>query len=115
MREFDDFMEIVRKIRRNCPWDSAQTHESLKKYLLEESNEVLEGIDRLSKENDSTNLCEELGDVLFQVALHSVIAEEEGLFTVEDVIRDVSSKMNSGIRRSFHRRINSWPGFRGKS
>ena len=93
MREFDDFMEIVRKIRRNCPWDSVQTHESLKKYLLEESNEVLEGIDRLSKENDSTNLCEELGDVLFQVALHSVIAEEEGLFTVEDVIRDVSSKM----------------------
>lgn len=86
-------MEIVRKIRRNCPWDSVQTHESLKKYLLEESNEVLEGIDRLSKENDSTNLCEELGDVLFQVALHSVIAEEEGLFTVEDVIRDVSSKM----------------------
>ena len=86
MREFDDFMEIVRKIRRNCPWDSVQTHESLKKYLLE-------GIDRLSKENDSTNLCEELGDVLFQVALHSVIAEEEGLFTVEDVIRDVSSKM----------------------
>ena len=49
MREFDDFMEIVRKIRRNCPWDSVQTHESLKKYLLEESNEVLEGIDRLSK------------------------------------------------------------------
>ena len=36
MREFDDFMEIVRKIRRNCPWDSVQTHESLKKYLLEE-------------------------------------------------------------------------------
>ena len=52
MREFDDFMEIVRKIRRNCPWDSVQTHESLKKYLLEESNEVLEGIDRLSKENE---------------------------------------------------------------
>ena len=69
MREFDDFMEIVRKIRRNCPWDSVQTHESLKKYLLEESNEVLEGIDRLSKENDSTNLCEELGDVLFQAGL----------------------------------------------
>ena len=69
MREFDDFMEIVRKIRRNCPWDSVQTHESLKKYLLEESNEVLEGIDRLSKENDSTNLCEELGDVLFQESI----------------------------------------------
>ena len=93
MQEFDRFMEVVRAIREKCPWDSTQTHESLKKYLLEESNEVLEGIDRLNKNGDSANLCEELGDVLFQVALHSVIAEEEGLFTVEDVIRGVSSKM----------------------
>ena len=93
MQSFDEFMEVVREIREKCPWDSAQTHESLKKYLLEESNEVLEGIDRLNKNGDSANLCEELGDVLFQVALHSVIAEEEGLFTVEDVIRGVSSKM----------------------
>ena len=93
MQSFDEFMEIVREIREKCPWDSTQTHESLKKYLLEESNEVLEGIDRLNKNGDSANLCEELGDVLFQVALHSVIAEEEGLFTVEDVIRGVSSKM----------------------
>ena len=93
MREFDDFMEIVRKIRRNCPWDSVQTHESLKKYLLEESNEVLEGIDRLSKENDSTNLCEELGDLLMLVVLQSVIAQEEGFFTMEDVITGVALKM----------------------
>lgn len=93
MQDFDDFMEVVREIRQKCPWDSVQTHESLKKYLLEESNEVLEGIDRLSENGDSTNLCEELGDVLFQVALHSLIAEEEGLFTIEDVIRGVSSKM----------------------
>ena len=93
MQSFDDFMQVVREIREKCPWDSIQTHESLKKYLLEESNEVLEGIDRLNKNGDSANLCEELGDVLFQVALHSVIAEEEGLFTVEDVIRGVSSKM----------------------
>lgn len=93
MQEFDDFMQVVRQIRARCPWDSVQTHESLKEYLLEESREVLEGIDRLSQEGDSTNLCEELGDVLFQVALHSVIAEEEGLFTIEDVIRGVSDKM----------------------
>lgn len=93
MQNFDDFMEVVRAIRKACPWDSVQTHESLKKYLLEESNEVLEGIDRLSKDGDSENLCEELGDVLFQVALHSVIAEEEGIFTIEDVIQGVSSKM----------------------
>ena len=93
MQSFDDFMKVVREIREKCPWDSVQTHESLKKYLLEESNEVLEGIDRLEQDGDSTNLCEELGDVLFQIALHSVIAEEEGLFTIEDVIRGVSSKM----------------------
>ena len=93
MQEFDRFMEIVREIRKKCPWDSVQTHESLKPYLVEESGEVLEGIDRLSAEGDSRNLCEELGDVLFQVALHSVIAEEEGLFTIEDVISGIESKM----------------------
>ncbi len=82
--------------------------------MLEESNEVLEGIDRLSKENDSTNLCEELGDVLFQVALHSVIAEEEGLFTVEDVIRDVSSKMNPASEDLFTGRQTAGRAFVGK-
>ena len=90
MQNFDEFMEVVRKIRKSCPWDKVQTHESLKPYLISETNELLEGIDRLKTQNDSENLCEELGDVLFQVALHSVIAQEEGLFTIEDVI---SSKM----------------------
>ena len=93
MQKFDEFMEVVRQIRQKCPWDSVQTHESLKEYLTEESGEVLEGIDHLTEEGDSTNLCEELGDVLFQIALHSIIAEEEGLFTIEDVISGVTSKM----------------------
>lgn len=93
MEVFDEFMEVVRAIRKNCPWDKVQTHESLKPYLVNETNELLEGIDRLGRENDSENLCEELGDVLFQVALHSVIAQEEGLFTIEDVISGISSKM----------------------
>lgn len=93
MQNFDDFMQIVREIREKCPWDSAQTHESLKQYLLEESNEVIAGIDRLNQEGDAANLCEELGDVLFQIALHSLIAEEEGFFTIEDVIQGVSDKM----------------------
>lgn len=93
MEVFDEFMEVVRAVRKNCPWDKVQTHESLKPYLVSETNEVLEGIDRLKTDNDSGNLCEELGDVLFQVALHSVIAQEEGLFTVEDVIAGISSKM----------------------
>ena len=86
-------MEVVREIRKKCPWDSVQTHESLKPYLMEEAREVLGGIDRLSAEGDSQNFCEELGDVLFQVALHSVIAQEEGLFTIEDVISGIESKM----------------------
>ena len=93
MEVFDEFMEVVRAVRKNCPWDKAQTHESLKPYLVNETNELLEGIDRLKNDNDSENLCEELGDVLFQVALHSVIAQEEGLFTIEDVISGISSKM----------------------
>ena len=93
MQEFDRFMEVVRELRKKCPWDSVQTHESLKPYLMEEAGEVLEGIDHLNAEGDSQNLCEELGDVLFQVALHSVIAEEEGLFTIKDVISGVESKM----------------------
>jgi len=93
MEVFDEFMEVVRAVRKNCPWDKVQTHESLKPYLVNETNELLEGIDRLGRENDSENLCEELGDVLFQVALHSVIAQEEGLFTIEDVILGISSKM----------------------
>ncbi|HJB16091.1 MAG TPA: nucleotide pyrophosphohydrolase [Candidatus Blautia excrementipullorum] len=93
MHNFDEFMEVVKRIRRECPWDSAQTHESLKPCLINEANEVLEGIDLLGRTNDSENLCEELGDLLFQVALHSVIAQEEGLFTIEDVIDEISSKM----------------------
>lgn len=93
MHSFDEFMEVVNRIRRECPWDSVQTHESLKPCLINEANEVLEGIDRLSRTNDGENLCEELGDLLFQIALHSVIAQEEGLFTIEDVLSGISSKM----------------------
>ena len=93
MHNFDEFMEVVKRIRRECPWDSVQTHESLKPCLINEANEVLDGIDLLGRTNDSENLCEELGDLLFQVALHSVIAQEEGLFTIEDVIDGISSKI----------------------
>lgn len=93
MQSFDNLVQIVREIREKCPWDSVQTHESLKKYLLEESNEVLSGIDSLQEEGDAANLCEELGDVLFQIVLHSLIAEEEGLFTIEDVVQGISDKM----------------------
>lgn len=94
---FDEFMKIIRKLRseEGCPWDREQTHESLKTCLIEECYEVVEAIDN----KDSENLCEELGDILLQVALHSAIAEESNEFNIEDVITEVSKKM---IRRHPH-------------
>lgn len=94
---FDEFMDIIRKLRApdGCPWDREQTHESLIPCIKEEAYEVIEAINR----NDRDNLREELGDVLLQVAMHSVIGEEENQFTIEDVISEVSEKM---IRRHPH-------------
>ena len=95
--DFDDFIEIIDQLRApgGCPWDIKQTHESLKKCLIEESGEVIEAIDN----KDDENLCEELGDVLLQVVMHAQIASEQNRFTMEDVIQGVSEKM---IRRHPH-------------
>ncbi len=93
MFSFDDFVEIVRQLRKKCPWDRVQTHESLKKCLADEAGEALEGIDIYTGSGDGENLCEELGDLLMQVVLHSIIAEEEGIFTLDDVIDGISRKM----------------------
>lgn len=101
MQSFDELIEVVRQIRAACPWDSVQTHESLKQYIVEETEEVLEGIDRLTEMQDGENLCEELGDVLFQIILHGLIAEEEGIFTLDDVIRGISDKMRFRHPRIF--------------
>ena len=97
MKAFDEFVETIAALRApgGCPWDIKQTHESLKKHLIEESNEVLEAI----ASGDDENLCEELGDVLLQVVLHAQIAAEDGRFTIEDVCRVVNDKM---IRRHPH-------------
>lgn len=94
---FEEFMNVIRKLRskEGCPWDREQTHESLKTCLLEECYETIEAINKKDKEN----LCEELGDIMLQVALHSVIAEEVKAFTIQDVITGVSEKM---IRRHPH-------------
>ncbi len=88
---FDDFMNIIRMLRseNGCPWDRKQTHESLKTCMIEETYEAIEAIDN----KDYKNLCEELGDVLLQVALHTVIAEEQEEFCIEDVLNVVSNKM----------------------
>ena len=97
MKIFDEFVETIATLRApgGCPWDQEQTHESMKKCLIDEAEEVLEAIDA----KDDDNLCEELGDVLLQVVMHAQIAAEEGRFTIEDVIRGVNDKM---IRRHPH-------------
>lgn len=100
-KAFAEFTEVVRRLRKECPWDSTQTHESLKPCLVDETREVLEAIDSLNAGGNGDNLCEELGDVLLSVVLHSVIAEEEGLFTMEDVISGVSEKMKFRHPRIF--------------
>ena len=90
--DFYSFMRIVESLRdreSGCPWDMEQTHESLKRYLIEESYEALEAVDL----RDYEALAEELGDVLLQILLHSTIGKEGGEFTVHDVIRIVSEKM----------------------
>ena len=89
----EDFIEIMKTLRgpNGCPWDREQSHESLKKSFIEETYEVLEAIDLKM----SDKLCEELGDVLLQVVFHTIIAEEEGHFTIADVIDGVSKKMVS--------------------
>lgn len=94
---FNYLRDVIRILRSpdGCPWDKKQTHESLKKYLLEEAYEVIGAID----EGDENHLVEELGDVLLQVMLHAQIGEDEGFFTIYDVIQVLAEKM---IRRHPH-------------
>lgn len=98
---FDTLRQIVAQLRApdGCPWDRAQTHESLKPTCIEEAAEVICGINILGETGNADNLKEELGDLLLQVMFHAQLAEEEGLFTIEDVIEGVCSKM---IRRHPH-------------
>ncbi|MFN0092389.1 MAG: MazG family protein [Acidimicrobiales bacterium] len=90
------FAELVAALRAGCPWDREQTHHSLRQYLIEEAYEVLEAIDGLDEGPDGPeHLCEELGDLLFQVYFHAVIAQEEGWFTLADVARGVHDKLRA--------------------
>lgn len=88
---FDRLKKVISTLRgpEGCEWDQAQTHESLRGYLLEEVYELIEAID----EEDDEGIIEELGDVLLQVMLHSQIGEDNGYFTIDDVIRSITTKM----------------------
>ena len=101
MTEIERLKEIVEKLRAEdgCPWDRVQTHSSLKPTVIEEAAEVICGINILDEKGEPENLKEELGDLLLQVMFHSVIAEEEGYFTFDDVAKVVSDKM---VRRHPH-------------
>lgn len=91
------FAEIIKKLRSpgGCPWDREQSHKTLKPYLIEETYEVLDAIDK----NNSEELKDELGDLLLQVFLHAQIASDNCQFTIDDVADVISNKM---IRRHPH-------------
>jgi tetrapyrrole methylase family protein/MazG family protein len=89
--DFEDVMRIVRRLRapNGCPWDREQTHVSLKNALLEECYELIDAID----EADDAHICEEMGDVLLQFALHAAIGEEQCAFTARDACTDLVEKL----------------------
>lgn len=93
--KFERLIEIVKKLRRECPWDKEQTHSSLRRCLLEEAYEVLDALDN----GDMEELKRELGDLLLQVIFHSVIAEENNEFSLDEVIELELEKL---IRRHPH-------------
>src|SRR5690606_17493575 len=87
----DDTLALMRDLRARCSWDAAQTHDSLRPYLVEESLEL----DDALRAGDDAAMCEELGDVLLQVLFHSVVAEERGAFDVGDVASGLVTKMRA--------------------
>ena len=95
MREFGELVEVMARLRRECPWDRKQTHRSIRPYLIEEAYEVAEAIE----EEDDRALKEELGDLLLQVVFHAKIAEERGAFGIKEVLRDLMDKL---VRRHPH-------------
>ncbi len=104
-RTMDDALALMRDLRARCDWDRAQTHSSLRPYLIEEAHEVDDAI----AQGDDATLRDELGDLFLQVLFHSVVAEERGAFTMQDVAGALVAKMQArhphlygdGIKRSW--------------
>jgi tetrapyrrole methylase family protein / MazG family protein len=93
--DWHELVEVMARLRRSCPWDREQTHQSLIPYLIEETFEVVDAIEGRSE----GDLCEELGDLLLQIVFHAQLAAERGAFSIADVIDALSNKM---IRRHPH-------------
>ena len=87
----EELVRVMKKLRspEGCPWDRAQTHRSLMPFIMDECGELLDAIDA----GDDANFKEELGDVLMHIVLHSVMAEERGAFTFDDVVDGITRKM----------------------
>ncbi len=97
---FERFEALVATLRESCPWDREQTHGSLRRHLLEEAHETLEALDARAAIDDSetddeldTHLCEELGDLLYQVFFHARLAAERGSFSAADVAEGIHDKL----------------------
>jgi tetrapyrrole methylase family protein/MazG family protein len=88
---FNELQDIMRRLRKGCPWDRKQTRESLKPFLVEECYEVIEAIE----EGAPQKIKEELGDLLFQIIFHAEIGRERGEFDIDSVIEGISEKMVS--------------------
>ena len=92
---------VMARLRAECPWKAEQTHRSLVRYLLEETHETIEAVDRLAAAEPGAveHLREELGDLLLQVYFHAAVAAEAGGFDIDDVARGITDKM---VRRNPH-------------
>jgi MazG family protein len=93
--EFARLVQIMRDLRAKCPWDRSQTHDTLRPYLVEEAYEVLEALD----EGRYDELREELGDLMLQIVFHAELAEEDGRFDIEAVLKGINEKL---VRRHPH-------------
>jgi len=107
----EETVALMKDLRRRCEWDAAQTHESLRPYLLEEAYEVDDAI----RSGNDTLLREELGDLLLQVLFHSVVAEERGAFDFGDVAEGFLRKMKARHPHLYHGgERQSWEGMKAK-
>ncbi len=88
-KDFEKVVKVVKKLRRECPWDKKQTHKSLRRFVVEESYELVDAIDK----KDKDKIVDELGDILLQVLLHSAIGEEKGEFKLKDVLENLEKKL----------------------
>lgn len=97
LKQFSSLVQVIKDLRGpdGCPWDLEQTHQTLAPYAIEETFELVEALES----QDNAHICEELGDVLFQVVLHAQLATDRNAFNIEDVIEGITAKL---VRRHPH-------------